>query len=296
MRSTTALIRIISALAVLAGIATLAILVLPTGLQGSVLADRAQVGAAISSAFALILSILAIIITARVSSSDFRAEEDVKAQTAQLLACLRCIIVKGARLSKLPPNTPANIDFKFERTLLSGFLTSTTAFAYWSWVAHKSQVAKDRSEKWRTFFLDLVGILDVEDADHQLMRKRAIDLERLLDELRTRDIAQIAGYVSDLARSVHDFAVVREKDPFTKVAFTVPEESDTRKDEAFRRKLLYLKQRGIQDPNIDLFLSVLDSDVNLVKAALDAGADPSVTDSEVVARYSDELRDFQDTP
>src|SRR5260221_14688419 len=100
MRSTRAMIRIITALAVLAGIATLAILVLPTGLQGSVIADRAQIGAAISSAFALILSILAIIITARVSSSDFRAEEDVKAQTAQLLASLRSIMVKSVHLSQ----------------------------------------------------------------------------------------------------------------------------------------------------------------------------------------------------
>jgi hypothetical protein len=212
MRTITGMIRFILIVGVLAGFATLAILVWPSSLQGSELTNRAQVVASVFSAFAVILSIVAIVITARVSSSDFRAEEDVKASTARLLATMRSIILKTAHLSTTSAGDPVELEFTDERNIISDFLTSTTAFAYWSWVGNKSEAAKNKPEEWRIFFLRLVYILAAEDTQYRLMTRHAIVLETLLAGLSKRDIRQIASYVSDLSSAVGGFRDSAKKD------------------------------------------------------------------------------------
>ncbi|VVB85131.1 Uncharacterised protein [uncultured archaeon] len=63
---------------------------------------------------------------------------------------------------------------------------------------------------------------------------------------------------------------------------------------SFKSKLKYLKSKGINDPNIDLFLGVVSGDENLVKSALGNGADIAITDSELIAKYKNDLKDFTD--
>ena len=63
-----------------------------------------------------------------------------------------------------------------------------------------------------------------------------------------------------------------------------------KRDELFERILRYLKEIGIDDPNIDLFLSVIEDDVDKARKALDNGANPNVTDYQIINRYQDYLR------
>ena len=55
--------------------------------------------------------------------------------------------------------------------------------------------------------------------------------------------------------------------------------------------LRILKQRGVDDPDLNLMLAVLDGDISALKAAHAAGANVNVTDSELLARYADLLPD-----
>jgi hypothetical protein len=57
-------------------------------------------------------------------------------------------------------------------------------------------------------------------------------------------------------------------------------------------KIRHLKKKGIVDPNVDLFIGVLDNDPAAVQAALEAGADVSITDNAVVAAHRLDLADF----
>jgi hypothetical protein len=61
---------------------------------------------------------------------------------------------------------------------------------------------------------------------------------------------------------------------------------------AARARFLFLKDGGIRDPNIDMFIAVLEKDAEGLTKALAAGADPSVTDAQVLAAYSAELAAF----
>jgi hypothetical protein len=57
-------------------------------------------------------------------------------------------------------------------------------------------------------------------------------------------------------------------------------------------KIRHLKKKGVVDPNVDLFMGVFDDKVEVVKAALDAGADTSITDTQVIHQHAFDLVDF----
>jgi len=209
-------IRVIWLLAIVGMLLTLSLLLLPSLNLPPDWANRAQVSAAISSAFALILSIVAIVVSVRVSSSDYRAEQDVRAQTVQLLASLRSIDVKGAVLTQKRAGESSSIDFKKEREMINDFLSSTTAFAFWSWAGYKSEQAGDKPEGWRIFFLDLAYILDESDTEFRSMMHYSVEVENLLIQLSTSDIQKISQYVLDLSKAVGTFKDSREKNVLLK--------------------------------------------------------------------------------
>ncbi|MCL5055854.1 MAG: hypothetical protein M1169_07915 [Firmicutes bacterium] len=47
-----------------------------------------------------------------------------------------------------------------------------------------------------------------------------------------------------------------------------------------------LTKKNISDPNLDLFIGVLKNDIDKVKEALNKGANPNITDREILSRYS----------
>ncbi|MCY3842923.1 MAG: hypothetical protein OXH69_05205 [Acidobacteria bacterium] len=50
-----------------------------------------------------------------------------------------------------------------------------------------------------------------------------------------------------------------------------------------------LRNDRVRDPNVDLFIAVLENKVEDVKKALADGADPNTTDKEVIGRHRDLL-------
>ncbi|HJP89842.1 MAG TPA: hypothetical protein VJ850_12475 [Candidatus Limnocylindrales bacterium] len=57
-------------------------------------------------------------------------------------------------------------------------------------------------------------------------------------------------------------------------------------------KVRHLQKLGVNDPNVDMFVGLYDRNVDAVRAALEAGADVSLRDTQVIAQHEDELRDF----
>ncbi len=62
--------------------------------------------------------------------------------------------------------------------------------------------------------------------------------------------------------------------------------------EEFLGKLRYLKNMGINDPEIDMFIAVMQGDEVLLTSALERGANPNITDAELIERYEKQLSDF----
>lgn len=57
-------------------------------------------------------------------------------------------------------------------------------------------------------------------------------------------------------------------------------------------KIRHLKRKGVADPNVDLFVAVADNDLAAARAALEAGADPNITDRKVIDAHRLVLADF----
>ena len=167
---------------------------------GSNLAARADVSAAVATMFALFAAIAAVSTVVWISTSDYKAEQAVKADTARLRAALRSIMIKGAWLSQKQGQETC-LDFTKERETINEFLTSTTAFGYWSWVEERGEsTAVGTTEPWRAFFLYISRLLDAcEPGGNDGMICCAVQVEKMLAELKRGDVNTISSYVADLA-------------------------------------------------------------------------------------------------
>jgi hypothetical protein len=350
-------------LATLGLVVSLGILVNPLGLEN--IGERAQVSSAVSTLFALTAGIIAIAAAQWFGSSDFKAQEAVKADIARVLASLRSIMVKTAVMTQVDQSRETGLDFDAERKILNNFLSSTTAFAFWSWVAERDEsTGAGTPEAWRLFFFTITQLLEtnqrgrlialdvdraelvsnVQETDlvKTRMSPRRADIGRTISDLRARDEAERAmmvayaaslevlltslhpGDVRAIGRNLVDLpeAIARFKDtsrlpeihayvkqsPFSKglahpTRIMKPiklngEDQMSSQGDLNLRKFQHIKSKGINDPNVDMFIAVLEPGaetperLDRLRTALAAGADRSMTDAVLLARYAAELTDF----
>jgi hypothetical protein len=164
------------------------------------LKDRSAISGALGGLFALLAAIIAISAGLWINSSDFKAEQAVKADTAQLRASLRMILIKGAGLTQQPEPIKPKDEFKKELEVVSKFANSTTGLGFWSHVERRSADAGDRPEDWRIFFFYIALLLDAgasSDRASEVFHSAAW-LEDVLSKLVTRDLDAISGYVANL--------------------------------------------------------------------------------------------------
>lgn len=271
----------------LAGLA-LAVFILAAGpwaLPPSIV-DRASISSAIGGLFALITAIAAISAAVWINTSDFKAEQGVTEDTARVRAALRSILVKGVQLENSHRKGTSKT-FDKEREVINEFISSTTAFGYWSWMDHRSIQAGHASEGWRLFFFYFAQLLDACDKpeNREVMMASAVRLEALLADLTRRDVNTISSYVADLTGAL---GVAAASGDTMLAALATRYAEDLTVPDKFR----HLERKGISSPNVELYLGVFGDDVDRVKKALDAGADQSLTDKEVLTAYKSQLEDF----
>lgn len=243
----------------------------------------------------IIVSVLIAIYVTRahykVSTSDYQAQQQVKSDTAILLSSLRSIMHKGAYAT----STRDSVDISSETKAISNFLTSPTGLAYYVWVDEQSSEA-DRigktDEPWRLFFLYLAELSIATDA-HPAAR-RAADVELMFYDLREEDIRQVSSYSANLMDLIASMSKNRMGNPV--IAAFVSQSSDAQEEQAhFLDKMQYLKELGINDPNIELFLAIgKEEGDDAVRAALDAGADKTITTGALLYKYREQLKMFPD--
>ena len=145
---------------VIAGLACLSSVLVLLPWQGlpKEIQDRATVSQALSVALALVVGMIAIIITAGIEKSEYRAQERLNSDIASLGSALSSIYLKITPF-RLPRHLPVERpNFERELKTIGEFVCSTSGFALLCWAADKSeQTGKGRSELWRYFFYDLVS-------------------------------------------------------------------------------------------------------------------------------------------
>jgi hypothetical protein len=271
----------------IAGLLTSVVILFGGGLSlpGNIV-DRAQISGAIGGLFALIVAIVAISAAIWMNTSDFKAEQGVTSDTARVRAALRSILIKGVQLESAQREATTST-FKEEQKVINEFLTSTTAFGYWSWVDHRNIQAGHSSEAWRLFFFHFARLLGAcqPPHDHDLLLSSAVAIEDLLATLSRRDVDTISSYVADLTGALGAASASSHW------ALAALAQRYAEKPNAIG-KFRHLERKGVSSPNVELFIAVFTDDEERLKRAFAAGADDSLTEAEVLAAYQSQLADF----
>lgn len=249
--------------------------------------------------FQLTMSVIAIVVSVcgfyftiqtkrTLSSSDYRLSQEVKSDTASLIATLRSVITKGsyAKLGK-----PADIDLEKKR--IDEFLNSPTGLAYYSWAAVKSRNAsKGAGEYWRTFFPHLSELTMSTDS-HEIVW-HASELEKMLVSLEKRDLETIINYNADLTKMIDSVGDSRDGNAFVLLAVEDNDVNDPNKtDKEKIRMLNFLKnEKDVRDPTLDLFLAVYQEDLKGVQEALDNGAEINMPLYQLLSKYEVILKEL----
>ena len=238
-----------------------------------------------------------------VATSDFQASERVKQDLATLVAVLDSIMMKGVVYSQQNRETrdddqrPEFVDLEEEFEEIHEVLHGPTAIALRTFVAKRSEAAEREgadSEDWRLFFLYLGELVSKPDPWSAALHAARIEL--LLSELSEEDINDVARFLSNIPGRIETLWREREHDVVLRVvmemvAEDVGDTNDTSEDSrmedamAFFRYLRDVEQ--IEDPDVDLFLAVDDTDSAAVSGALDRGGNPNLTIGELVSRYQE---------
>jgi hypothetical protein len=257
--------------------------------------DLIALVAAVIAVLALFISIYSAYVTQRVATSGFQSSEHVKSDTATLLATLRAIIIKGVlytqedKAVRDDPGNPDYIDIRPEKAMLQTFLSSPTAIAYYAFVAKKSRQATDagrQGEEWRVFFLRLGQLMST--ANQYAAAQQAAHIEKMFDTLTDEDIEGMSEGLEDLVGSIKSIMNERLHDPIFNVVVDKPGEQAIDAVEFVK----YLREHGVKDPDVDLFWSAGSGDLDLTKDALARGAKINITDSEIIARYPEQLKSY----
>jgi hypothetical protein len=283
---------VVALLAIVGLSVSLIVLILPEA--GDTLPDRAQVSAAIAGIFALFAAIVAVSAGLWVTTSDYKAEQAVKQDIARLRSALRSIMSKGALLSQTGgPKSPSE-HFKTELETVNTFLSSTSAFGFWTWVEERGRTTPSgTAEPWRVYFLGLGSLLMAEEIGGAV--RWASDIESTLASLRSGDISRISSKMAHLtgvlggAKESDDIILASVREVYGSEPMDT---SDGSRAAATIAKFRHLKLKGIADPNVDMFLAVFDNDTDALQQAVEAGADLSVTDGSVLAAHEADLADF----
>ena len=241
------------------------------------------------STAAIIISIysnnLVIKTTKEIATSEFRAVEQVKSDTVKLISAFRSLILKGVWATQGVKNQ----QIEHELQIIREFMLGTTGLAYHSWVAHKSKVAGEKPEQWRTFYLQMSRLVATKNAyDAATIASK---LEDLITKLDAQDFIKIASFLNDIPKLLEDLRVSRKEDVLIRafIEHTLEKEIDP---DIFQAFIAYLVSLKINDPDVETFYAVMENDRILLEKALKKGGNPNITDNEIIKRYDAEYKKF----
>lgn len=241
---------------------------------------------AVLAIIAICVSIVAVAYSAsvskRIASSDHQAAEKVKADIAKLYASITSIAEKQSVQDVLSEGDDL-YDIRWEQKVVSDFVNSESAIAYRAWIR---DVGGQLNGEWRTFFS-----FHLRELSHgplsRISSDRTDDALSLLASLRRRDIEDMVRYSSNLVETMS--SDVAAHNVLIEARRAKRGQAKAAEERGALESLLLLRERGVTDPNVEMFIGALTEDAQLVRRALSEGADPSVRLSAVFKKYSDEL-------
>ena len=230
------------------------------------------------------MSILIYCWSKKDTSTDYKLKDIVIKDLLELEGNLNSICIKSATTHLV-----SDLDLVKETEFIKNFLTSPTMSFILSY---------DNSEEDRMFYLDLFLISNNGDniKSSAELAQKALDIlhnickTNLIDKLKKTSAADCLQIITNSKDQVNWLL---------KVTVDTVEKGSANKNEFVTRQLQHLKNKGVQDPYIDLFLMLINDDnpdPEMAKQLVDECAKMygrlDVTDKEILDKYKDFLEDF----
>ncbi|MDE2518915.1 MAG: hypothetical protein O0X96_10200 [Methanocorpusculum sp.] len=209
---------------------------------------------------------------------EHRTREDTKEDLVKLDTALKSIITKSSYR-----NDMKNLGFDAEKKIISDFLLSPT------WLAIEYLI--NRNGDKTVLHVELLIILNRQDgitigfAAHNAEKELSRISKQYHDEL-----LNLKNNIYTLLPEISGDSVER----LSKTAVHAVKDRITYSDDYVKDAFRYLKEKkGVEDPNIDLFLAVLDNNEALLKQAIDSGGNLSQDDRDLMRKYEKLLKDYK---
>lgn len=271
--------------AVVAGI----ILLLPafTGTQKFEWGNASEVASAVATTAVLLVGILAVTIVVAVESAEFKATEQVKVDLLTLAASITSIMRKVGASEALHTELP---HVELESSELQKFSAGITALALQSWSEKKPVSKEGKPINLLNFFICLghaIVILRSPQEGGLNTYKCAsylAPMHLILAELTEAHIVEIAKELANIDTAVSKSLAAAARDPFIGRVLQVHQQRETGRQENEQR-IRDLKAQGIDDPDLDLWMAVLDNKVPALEDAIKRGANAQTTMETLLHRH-----------
>ena len=228
----------------------------------------------------VVLTVYGFVQNSKFEKYEHEAQNQTKKDILSLLGALNLIVSKGSVTVYCK-----NLSIKDEKSIIQNFLTSTTCISLQQYFY--------TSETENVFLVCLILIIDGKDNDIAsaagLAKRAIIEINKFGPEF----MKSVNEIQSDFEAIFPDFSNYKMKDSMTRTMYDAVERANDKKTTELKSKLTYLKRhKRIDDPNIDMFLGVIENDFDVVKEALESGANASVTANEIFEKYKTELEGY----
>ncbi len=247
---------------------------------------------------AIVISILAastsVYVTYQVAGVGFRVSENFLSDLATLLAALRSIATKGAIVMGEQRTAPIGIESELD--VVRNFVASTSGLAlnlYAGEVGSAGPNDDPVAGDWRLLpfrFVNLAALKLSSPSDNKNAGRLALDIELTLSNIDKKAIKSARRQIKKLTEVLSSLESSRRENILLAAL------GDIHADEVFDRPalvkalFLVLKDHNVEDPDVDLFLASMgEGSVDDAKTALDRGANPNATDTEVLERHREFL-------
>jgi len=252
---------------------------------------------------AIVVSVLSAVFSARISyqvaGSRFRVSENLLSDLATLLAVLRSIAGKGAIVMAEQRNVPIPIDTELDAVRSFAASTSGLGLALHAGAVGSAGASNDPvAGAWRVLRINFANLESMEitsRSDSQKAGKLALDIERTLGAFDKNGLRSARRRIKNLPEVLSSLEKSREQDILLTALDSVDKDGNENTLADSFRRLRQLKDSGVVDPDVDLWLALERGDEGIaeLKDALDHGADSNVSLGDVLSKYEDVDSDQQ---
>lgn len=260
--------------------------------------------------WSLVVAVVAIVVSVASSAytflqsrhlagSGFKAAEDLKVDLVTLLAALRSIVYKGIAASQ--DGNPRDLSLELEQ--VRQFQTSPSGYALAALAAEQGTADGSDSGRWRVLglqFAELAGLTTPQPLEIGTVlaaRYWATEVETTLGCVTLEHVDWMARKVADLPAMIGSLRQTRSQDMVLNVWYEIAARRRADGDPASRLpQLQALKKCGINDPDLDMWISLITDDSAALQMALAAGANQAVTVDQVLDRHRSHAADTTGLP